>query len=271
MAKKKITGEMQWIDNMLNRLGKKLNNVYLTYGETSEMYQRLAKSAVKNLKPFGLINVEKNGRIKIKRSTKARLTDTAKYAPFDLQYNIREADREFKSVNVRDERQKLINSIRGRREFNGDTNSQITISDIKNEAKLSLDLGSQISEILDYLYAEHSFIQDSLNVGKYKSTNAYVQYFDRLYGEAMDILNQRKKTVFELMRVVELVENSKQEKYNLSGYEVTENDGLSEYNNSIDNMVNNIAFRKAELDRLTKQYNKAQYRNPDKMGLKYFR
>lgn len=257
---------LQYEDNVLNKLNKKIRNAYDTYGETSIVYQKLAKISRLYLSKYNLAEMTDNG-IRIKRREpviKGKLTNQ------NFVNDLSNAMKEFSNVNVRSYRQDIINIIKDKRHETGDdVGAPITIEDLKRESKNVLNLDNEIYDALQYLYDERLYLKSAIESQKLKTTNAYAHYFDTLYGEASDILNKTYKSYAELRRVVNLVNESKQRKLNLIGEDINTVRGIFEHNKSISYMVNNMSYAKKEINRLKKQYNQPEYSNPLKMTLKY--
>lgn len=238
-------------DNILNKLNKKITNVYRTYGETSEMYQTLAKSAMLNLAKYDIITDNGKG-MKIRRIEPKGVKNPNEFINALITTVV-----EFNKVNVAKERGRLVKSARERREYEGKpTEGHITIKELQREARDELDLGGKVNSALQYLYGERMWVDHVRDTGDMTSNDSYGHYFDALEEEANDILHSSKKTYSELMRVVELVEESKSRKLNLLGETVDTQTGLTLYNDSIDYLATSITAKMKTIQRLQKRYKK---------------
>lgn len=238
-------------DNILNKLNKKITNVYRTYGETSVMYQTLAKSAMLNLAKYGVITVNDKG-MKIRRIEPKGVKN-----PNEFINALMSTVAEFNTVNVAKGRGRLEKSARERREYEGKpTKGHITIKELQREAKDELDLGDKINSALQYLYDERMWIDDARDRGVMTINDSYGLYFNALEEESSRILHSSKKTYSELMRVVDLVEESKNRRNTLLGENVDTQTGLTLYNDSIDYLATSIAAKMKTIQRLQKRYKK---------------
>ena len=238
-------------DNILNKLNKKITNVYRTYGETSVMYQTLAKSAMLNLAKYGVITENDKG-IKIRRIEPQGVKN-----PNEFINALMTTVREFNAVNVAKERGRLEKSARERREYEGKpTKGKITIKELQRESRDELDLGVKVNSALQYLYGERMWVEHVRHNGFMASDDSYGLYFDALEEEASNILHSSKKTYSELMRVAELVEESKERRPILLGENVDTRTGLTLYNDSIDYLATSITAKMKTIQRLQKRYKK---------------
>lgn len=186
------------LDNTLNKLNKQLQNARMTFGVSSSQYQTLALHATKTLDEYGMIRHDKRGTHIIRREPKD--LDPAQIAEFDKK--LTKLAIYFKNKPNSEARSMYIEDIRKDRIARGETVAQasrrVTISEMQDKARQYADLDNDIKTLLDYLYGERRRVD--LKYGEH-STNAYKQYFDRVYDIAMSVVKAKHTSPGKVERI----------------------------------------------------------------------
>lgn len=200
------------IDNLLNKLGKKLDNIRSTFGVASEEYQTLAIRSDMILRKYGNISdvsLKSGSHIRINRKD----VKLSGQALADYEKELHELERAYSAVNVKKARaqyaaaakQQNINRLvdAGMSKKEAKKKAKATPTQIREIAESQIDLDMAIEAALDWLYHE------SMRV-KFEITNpndAYKIYFRRVEPRLIGIMKQRgrRKSHIELRNVIDSV------------------------------------------------------------------
>lgn len=200
------------IDNLLNKLGKKLDNIRSTFGTASEEYQTLAIRSDMILRKYGNISdvsMKSGSHIRINRKD-VKLTGQALA---DYEKELHELERAYAAVNVKKARARYAEAAKnqnmlkltdaGMSKKEARKQAKATPKQIREIAESQMDLDMAIEAALDWLYHEDMRV-------KYEITNpndAYKIYFRRVEPRLIGIMKQkgRRKSHIELRNVIDSV------------------------------------------------------------------
>lgn len=200
------------IDNMLNKLGKKLDNIRSTFGTASEEYQTLAIRTDMILRKYGNINdvkLKSGSYMRINRKD-VKLTGQALT---DYEKELHELERAYSAVNVKKARARYSEAAKhqnmlkltdaGMPKKEARKKAKATPKQIREIAESQIDLDMAIEAALAWLYHEDMRV-------KYEITNpndAYKIYFRRVEPRLIGVMKQkgRRKSHIELRNVIDSV------------------------------------------------------------------
>lgn len=200
------------IDNLLNKLGKKLDNIRSTFGTASEEYQSLAIRSDMILRKYGNISdvsLKSGSYMRINRKD-VKLTGQALA---DYEKELHELETVYASVNVKKARARYANLAKKRDAIalysdgmsmkEARKKAKARPAQIREIAESQIDLDMAIEAALDWLYHEDMRVS-------YEITNpndAYKIYFRRVEPRLIAVMKQRgrRKSTIELRNVIDSV------------------------------------------------------------------
>lgn len=170
------------IDNMINRINKKVDRIRIDLSARSNLYGRATSIITSHMQRYGLVKRD-HGKYGIKRGNAIKQMSQKQLD--NLVEELKRIEIELNQRSLTDEKKalrKVIQSLKGRNNI-----GRVTINDYRKAEKLQRSIGHSYGEAIEYFYNE---VDDSAPEKR----------------EAMKIatITGRRKTYDEMRRLIEL-------------------------------------------------------------------
>lgn len=174
--------DFRQVDNMINRINKKVDRIRIDLSTRSALYGRAAAIITSHMQRFGLVKRD-SGKYGIKRGNAIKQMSQRQLD--SLAEELKRVEIELNNRSLTDEKKSLrqvIQTLKGKKNI-----GRVTIKDYRKAEKLMKAVGHSYGEAIDYFYNE---VDDSAPE-KQEATKIMT-------------ITGRRKTYEELRRVVEL-------------------------------------------------------------------
>lgn len=174
--------DFRQVDNMINRINKKVDRIRIDLSTRSALYGRAAAIITSHMQRYGLVKRD-NGKYGIKRGNAIKQMSQKQLD--SLAEELKRVEIELNNRSLTDEKKSLrqvIQTLKGKKNI-----GRVTIKDYRKAEKLMKAVGHSYGEAIDYFYNE---VDDSAPE-KQEATKIMT-------------ITGRRKTYEELRRVVEL-------------------------------------------------------------------